>query len=63
MAPWTVAHQAPLAIDIEFPRQNYWSELPFPTLADPFNQGSNQHLLHFLHWQADSLPVCHLESP
>ena len=28
----------------------------FPT------QGSNQHLLHLLHWQADSLPLCHLSS-
>ena len=25
--PWTVAHQAPLSM--EFPRQEYWSELPF----------------------------------
>ena len=26
--PWTVAHQAPLSM--EFPRQEHWSELPFP---------------------------------
>ena len=26
---WTVAHQAPLSI--EFPRQEYWSGLPFPS--------------------------------
>ena len=26
---WTVAHQAPLSV--EFPRQEYWSELSFPT--------------------------------
>ena len=25
--PWTVAHQAPLSM--EFPRQEYWSGLPF----------------------------------
>ena len=34
--PWTVAHQAPLSIG--FPRQEYWSELPFPSpgnLPDP----------------------------
>ena len=34
--PWTVAHQAPLSM--EFPRQEYWSGLPFPTpgaLPDP----------------------------
>ena len=28
-APWTVACQAPLSM--EFPRQEYWSGLPFPT--------------------------------
>ena len=35
-APWTVAHQAPLSM--EFFRQEYWNELPFPTpeyLPDP----------------------------
>ena len=26
--PWSVAHQAPLSMG--FPRQDYWSELPFP---------------------------------
>ena len=24
--------------------------------------GLNSHLLWFLHWQADSLPLCHLEA-
>ena len=27
--PWAVAHQTPLSM--EFPRQEYWSGLPFPT--------------------------------
>ena len=27
--PWTVACQAPLSM--EFPREGYWSELPFPS--------------------------------
>ena len=34
--PWTVAPQSPLAMG--FPRQEYWSRLPFPSpgdLADP----------------------------
>ena len=34
--PWTIAHQAPLSVG--FPRQEYWSELPFPppqNLTDP----------------------------
>ena len=30
--PWTVAHQAPLSMG--FPRQEYWSGLPFPTPED-----------------------------
>ena len=30
--PWIVAHQAPLSM--EFPRQEYWSGLPFPSLGD-----------------------------
>ena len=28
-ATWTVAHQAPLSMG--FPRQEYWSGLPFPS--------------------------------
>ena len=34
--PWTVAHQAPLSLG--FPRQEYWSRLPFLSpedLSDP----------------------------
>ena len=30
--PWTVAHQAPLSMG--FPRQEYWSGLPFPSARD-----------------------------
>ena len=36
MTPWTVALQAPLSV--RFPRQEYWSGLPFPppgNLPDP----------------------------
>ena len=33
--PWTVAHQAPLSMG--FPRQEYWSALPLPSLADLTN--------------------------
>ena len=29
VTPWTVAHQAPLSMG--FPRQEYWSGLPFPS--------------------------------
>ena len=30
--PWTVAHQAPLSMG--FPRQEYWSGVPFPSPGD-----------------------------
>ena len=29
---WTIAHQAPLSMG--FPRQEYWSMLPFPSPGD-----------------------------
>ena len=32
VTPWTVAQQAPLSMG--FPRQEYWSELPFPSPGD-----------------------------
>ena len=56
--PWTVAFQASLSIG--FPRQEYWSGLPFPPPRDLPNQRSN---LSLLHWQVDSLPLSHLGSP
>ena len=56
--PWTIAYQAPLSIG--FPRQEYWSELPFLSPGDLPTQGSN---LSLLHWQVDSLPLSHQKSP
>ena len=35
--PWTVARQAPLSMG--FPRQEYWSALPFPFPGDLPNPG------------------------
>ena len=35
--PWTVAFQAPLSM--RFPRQEYWSRLPFPLSGDLPNLG------------------------
>ena len=32
VTPWTVARQLPLSMG--FPRQEYWSRLPFPTPGD-----------------------------
>ena len=49
--------QAPLTMG--FSRQESWSGLPLPTPEMFLTQRSNPYLLH---WQADSLPLCHLES-
>ena len=35
--PWTVAQQSPLSMG--FSRQEYWSELPFPSPGDLPNPG------------------------
>ena len=37
VAPWTIASQVPLSIG--FPRQEYWSGLPFPSPGDVPNAG------------------------
>ena len=58
---WTVAHQAPLSMG--FPRQEYWSGLPFPSPGDLMTQRLNPCLLHLLHWSVCSLPLHHLGSP
>ena len=66
-APWTVTHQAPLSM--EFSRQEYWSGLPFHTPQDLPDTGIehahflHSYLLHLLHLQLDSLPLCHPGSP
>ena len=50
VTPWSIAHQVPLFMGIL--RQEYWSELPFPSpgdLPNPGNlpnQGSNPGLQH-----------------
>ena len=58
--PLIVAHQAPLSM--EFSRQEYWSGWLFPSPKDLPNAGTEPCLLCLLHWQADSLPLCHLGS-
>ena len=52
MAPGIVARQAPLSVG--FPRQGYWSRLPFPSPGDLSDRGikSNSPAL-----QADILPT------
>ena len=58
MIPWTVTCQAPLFMG--FPRQEYWSGLPFPSpggLPDPGIEPMSFAL------QADSLSLSHPGSP
>ena len=43
---------------MQFPRQEYWSELPFPTSGNLPDPG----ILCLLHWQAYSLLLRHLEA-
>ena len=59
VTPWTVARQAPLSMG--FPRQEYWSALPFPSpgdLRDPEIEPASPTV-----WQVDSLPLSHLGNP
>ena len=51
---WTAAYQAPLSMG--FSRQEYRSGAAMPPPGIFPTQGSNPH---FLHWQADSLPLSH----
>ena len=52
--PWTVARQAPLPMG--FPRQEYWSGLPFPSPGDLPDSGIEPECLAL---QADSLLLHH----
>ena len=56
-----VARQALLSMG--FSRQEYRSGLPFLLQGIFPTEASKLCLLSLLHWQADSLPLCHLGSP
>ena len=49
---WTVAHQPPLSMG--FPRQAYWSGLPFPPPGDLPNSGMEPESFVSLARQLDS---------
>ena len=55
MAQWTAVHQGPLSMG--FSRQEYWSELLFPSSRDLPNLRIEPASFA---WQADSLPLSHL---
>ena len=61
VTPWTVAFQTPLFMEIS--RQEYWSGLPYPFPGDLPDPGIKLVSPESQHWQADSLPLCHLGSP
>ena len=54
VTPWTVAHQALLSMEFS---QNTGEGYHFLLQGIFLTQGSNPHLLHLLHWQADSLAL------
>ena len=55
--PWTVAHLAVLSM--EFPREEYWSGLPFPPPGELPNPGIEPMSPESPALQADSLPLSH----
>ena len=55
---WTVAYQAPMSV--RFPKQEYWSGWPFPSLGDLSNLGIQPVSLAL---QADSLSLSYQGSP
>ena len=52
MTPWTAAHHTPLSM--EFSRQEYWSEQPFPSPGDLLNPRMEPASLESPALQADS---------
>ena len=57
--PWTVACQAPLSMG--FPRQEYWSGLPFPTTLGGLPNPGVKPVSPAL--AGNSLPLSHLGNP
>ena len=60
VTPWTVACQAPLSWNFLGKNTEVGCRVLFQGLFP--TQGLNLHLVQFLHWQGDSLPLHHLGS-
>ena len=64
VTPWIVACQWDLAGNPiylwDFPGKEYWNSISYSTGP---SRPRNLSLLCLLHWQEDSLPLCHLRSP
>ena len=61
VSPWTVAHQAPLSMELS--RQEYWSGLPCPSPGDFPDPKTKPCSLRSPALQADSLPLSRQGSP
>ena len=61
--PWTVAYQAPLSTGIFQARVLEWVAISSSRGSSQPRDQSNPPLLCLLHFQTDSLPLCHLRSP
>ena len=59
--PWTITHQAPPSMG--FPRQEYWSGVPFLPPGDLSTQGLKLHLPCLLHCRRILYPLSHQGSP
>ena len=55
VTPWTVARQAPLSMG--FPRQEYWSGLPFSSSRGSSQPQDRTCVLCLQCWKAGSLPL------
>ena len=62
VTPWTVA-PARLLCSWDFPGKHVGLGCHFLLPGIFLTQRSNPCLLHLLHWQVDSLPLCHLGNP
>ena len=66
MTPWTIVHQAPLSIG--FPRQEYWSGLPFPPPGDLLHPRTEPECPECATWKAlkgtkNRMSVCLVAQP
>ena len=61
---WTIAAPSPpqSPLSMGFPKQAYWSGLPFLSPGELIHPEIKLRLWRLLHWQADSLPMSNLGS-
>ena len=62
VTPWTVTYQVPLSMEFFRQGNNTGMCCHFLLQGIFLTKGKNSSLLRLLHWQVDSLPLCHLGS-